>query len=47
MTLASVPVLLMASWRARAGSLSAHLVSVGILIWLTHGYAICRKGHLG
>jgi hypothetical protein len=38
-TLASVPVLLWATWRARAGSLSAHLVSVGILIWLTYGYA--------
>ncbi len=38
-TLATVPVLLWASWRARAGSLSAHLVSVGILIWLTYGYA--------
>ena len=39
MTLATVPVLLGATWRARAGSLSAHLVSVGILIWLTYGYA--------
>src|SRR5450759_2398761 len=38
-TLASVPVLLWATWRARAGSLSAHLVSVGILTWLTYGYA--------
>ena len=38
-TLASVPVLLWAAWRARAGSLGAHLVSVGILIWLTYGYA--------
>ena len=38
-TLATVPVLLWATWRARAGSLSAHLVSVGILIWLTYGYA--------
>jgi hypothetical protein len=32
-------VLLWATWRARAGSLGAHLVSVGILIWLTYGYA--------
>src|SRR5665811_2529190 len=38
-TLATVPVLLWATWRARAGSLSAHLVSVGIMIWLTYGYA--------
>ena len=38
-TLATVPVLLWATWRARAGSLSAHLLSVGILIWLTYGYA--------
>jgi len=38
-TLATVPVLLWATWRARAGSLSAHLMSVGILIWLTYGYA--------
>lgn len=38
-TLAMVPVLLWATWRARAGSLGAHLISVGILIWLTYGYA--------
>jgi hypothetical protein len=38
-TLTTVPVLLWATWRARAGSLGAHLVSVGILIWLTYGYA--------
>src|SRR5450759_159383 len=38
-TLATVPVLLLATWRARAGSLSAHLVSVGIMTWLTYGYA--------
>jgi len=38
-TLATVPVLLWSTWRARAGSLSAHLVSVGILTWLTYGYA--------
>lgn len=38
-TLATVPVLLWATWRARAGSLIAHLVSVSILIWLTYGYA--------
>ena len=38
-TLATVPVLLLATWRARTGSLSAHLVSVGILIWLTYSYA--------
>jgi hypothetical protein len=40
-TLASVPVLLWATWRARAGSLSTDLVSVGVLIWLSYGY-----GHL-
>jgi hypothetical protein len=38
-TLATVPVLLWATWRARSGSLSSHLVSVGILTWLTYGYA--------
>lgn len=38
-TLATVPVLLWTTRRARAGSLNAHLVSVGILIWLTYGYA--------
>jgi hypothetical protein len=38
-TLATVPVLLWSSRRARAGSLGAHLVTVGILIWLTYGYA--------
>jgi hypothetical protein len=38
-TLATVPVLLWATWQARKGSLSAHLVSVGILFWLTYGYA--------
>jgi hypothetical protein len=37
--LATVPVLLWATWRARSGSLSAHLLSVGILIWLTYCYA--------
>jgi len=43
-TLASVPVLLWASRRARAGSLSAHLASVGILIWLTYAYAHLSVG---
>jgi membrane protease YdiL (CAAX protease family) len=43
-TLATVPVLLWATWRARAGSLSAHLVSVGIMIWLTYGYAHLSMG---
>ena len=43
-TLATVPVLLWATWRARAGSLGAHLVSVGILIWLTYGYAHLSMG---
>jgi len=38
-TLAMVPVLLWATWRARKGSLPAHLVSVGILFWLTYAYA--------
>jgi hypothetical protein len=38
-TLATVPVLLWTTWRARAGSLSAHLASVGILTWMTYGYA--------
>ena len=44
MTLTTVPVLLWATWRARAGSLGAHLVSVGILIWLTYGYAHLSMG---
>ena len=43
-TLATVPVLLWATWRARAGSLRAHLVSVGIMIWLTYGYAHLSMG---
>ena len=38
-TLAAVPVLLWTTWQARKGSLHAHLVSVGILFWLTYGYA--------
>lgn len=38
-TLATMPVLLWATWQARKGSLPAHLVSVGILFWLTYGYA--------
>jgi hypothetical protein len=38
-TLASMPVLLWATRRARAGSLNAHLVSMGLLTWLTYGYA--------
>ena len=38
-TLATMPALFWATWRARAGSLAAHLVSVGILTWLTYGYA--------
>jgi hypothetical protein len=38
-TLTTVPVLLWAAWRARAGSLTAHVASVGILTWLTYGYA--------
>ena len=44
MTLATVPALLWATWRARAGSLSAHLVSVGFLTWLTYGYAHLSLG---
>lgn len=38
-TLAAVPVLIWSARRALAGSLSAHLRSVGILLWLTYGYA--------
>jgi len=38
-TLAAVPALLWGTWQARRGSLPAHLVSVGILFWLTYGYA--------
>lgn len=38
-TLATVPLLIWATRRARAASLSAHLVSLGILIWLTYDYA--------
>jgi hypothetical protein len=43
-TLTTVPALLWATWRARAGSMSAHLVSVGILTWLTYGYAHLSLG---
>jgi len=34
-----VPVLLWSSRRARAGSLSGHLLTTGISLWLTYGYA--------
>lgn len=43
-TLATVPVLLWAAWRARAGSLVAHLLSTGILMWLAYGYAHLTVG---
>jgi len=38
-TAVACTILLWATWRARAGSLSVHLLSAGILIWLTYGYA--------
>jgi hypothetical protein len=38
-TLVTMPALMWASWHARRGSLPAHLVSIGILFWLTYGYA--------
>lgn len=38
-TLVTVPVLLWSSRRAGAGSLSAHLVATGTLLWWTYGYA--------
>jgi hypothetical protein len=38
-TLVTMPALLWATWQARKGSFRAHLVSVGILFWLTYGYA--------
>lgn len=38
-TLAALPVLLLAAWRARAGSLAAHVVWTGLLVWLAYGYA--------
>lgn len=38
-TLGSVPLLLWSSVRARSGSLAAHVVSVGVLTWLTYCYA--------
>jgi len=38
-TLGSVPLLLWVSARARSGSLTAHVVSVGTLTWLTYCYA--------
>jgi len=37
-TLGSVPLLLWASARARSGSLTAHVASVGVLTWLTYCY---------
>lgn len=36
--LAVVPLLLLATWRATKGSLTAHIVSVGLLTWLAYGY---------
>lgn len=38
-TLFSVPLLLWSSRRARTGSLSAHLVTTGILLWVAYSYA--------
>jgi hypothetical protein len=38
-TLACVPVLIWAAVRARSGSLLSHVLSVGILAWLTYCYA--------
>lgn len=38
-TLLLVPVLLWSSRRARAGSLSGHLLTTGIVLWLTYCYA--------
>lgn len=38
-TLLVVPVLLWSAVRARAGSLRAHLVWVGVVFWLTYAYA--------
>jgi hypothetical protein len=37
-TLASLPVLVAASLRARAGSFPAHVVRVGVLTWLTYAF---------
>ena len=38
-TLVSVPLLLWSSRQARNGSLSAHLVTTGILVWMAYCYA--------
>ncbi len=38
-TLATVPLLILATRRARATSLGSHLFAVGILTWLTYDYA--------
>lgn len=43
-TLAAVPVLLWAGWRARSGSFRAHVVWVGVLFWLTYAYAHLALG---
>lgn len=43
-TLVTVPVLLAAIWRARRGSLRAHVVAVGVLTWLTYAYAHLALG---
>ena len=43
-TLASVPVLLWAAGRARAGSLAGHVLAVGVLMWLTYSYAHLALG---
>jgi len=38
-SLASVPVLVIAWRRARAGSVRAHVVAIGLLMWLAYAYA--------
>ena len=38
-TLLALPIFIQASRRAGAGSLPAHLVSVGVLTWLSYAYA--------
>ncbi|PKQ18070.1 MAG: hypothetical protein CVT68_05255, partial [Actinobacteria bacterium HGW-Actinobacteria-8] len=38
-SLASLPVLVVAWRRARAGSVRAHVVAIGLLMWLAYAYA--------
>ena len=38
-SLASIPLIVIAWWRARAGSIRAYVVTTGMLMWLAYAYA--------